>query len=226
MYKNLLILILTVLLIILIIKLTQYKNTEIITYDDNEIVEYKIKNKETPDLTDTFNIKEYDIINDNIIIHNKFKNELLDSKKNKEQNCKKDYKDKKNKKKEIDKIINKNAKKLKIYELNKQYELIASQVLNLKNNFKSDLNNFLNDKKQKKISKNEIKTIINNLNIEINNNLNKIKKIKLNYSDLDDITLINKYENILLIKDDLLNQKKNIYIKFDKDKIQSITSGI
>jgi hypothetical protein len=215
MYKNLLILILTVLIIILIIKLSNFNNKEIISCDD-KIIEYKIAHKKKIDLSDKFNIKEYDIINDNIIIHNKFKNELLDSKKNKDQDYKKNHKDKENKKKDIDKEIIENANKIKLYELNKQYELIYNQVLSLKNNFKSDLNNFLNDKKQKKISKNEMQIIIKNLDIEINNNLKKIKSIKANYSDINDIFLINKYENILLIKDDLLNKKKNIYIRFTK----------
>jgi hypothetical protein len=216
MYKNLLILTLIILLIILIILLIKFQNKEL-DFNDNEIIKYKITNKkEMDDLSDKFNIKEYDIINENIIIHNKFKNELLDSKKNKEKNYENECKDKKRKKKETFKKINENAKKIKLYELNKHYKLTTNQVLSLKNNFKSDLNNFLNDKKHNKISKNEIKLIIKNLDIEINNNLYKIKKISSNYSDIDNIELINKYENILLIKDDLLNKKKNIYIQFNK----------
>ena len=212
MYKNLLILTLIILLIILIIK---FQNKEL-NFDNNEIIEYKIANKKEIDLSDKFNIKEYDIINENIIIHNKFKNELLDSKKNKEQNYEKECKNKERKKTEAYKKVNANAKKIKLYELNKQYELTSNQVLSLKNNFKSDLNNFLNDKKHNKISKSEIKTIIKNLDIEITNNLYKIKKINSNYSDINNIELINKYENILLIKDDLLNKKKNIYNQFNK----------
>jgi hypothetical protein len=216
MYKNLLLLtllILSILIIILIISIIINQNKEFES-DCNEIRDYKITNKKSVDLLDKFNIKEYDIINENIIIHNKFKNELLNSKKNKEQSYEKEYKDKEKKEKETYKKINENAKKIKLYELTKNYELTSNQVLSLKNNFKLDLNNFLNDKKYNKISKNEIKTIVKNLNIEIKNNLHKIKKINSNYSDIDNIELINKYENILLIKDDLLNKKKNIYIKF------------
>ena len=78
MYKNLLILTLIILLIILIILLIKFQNKEL-DFNDNEIIKYKITNKkEMDDLSDKFNIKEYDIINENIIIHNKFKNELLE----------------------------------------------------------------------------------------------------------------------------------------------------
>ena len=38
----------------------------------------KNKNKKEDNLSDKFNIKEFDFINDNIVIHNKFKTELLD----------------------------------------------------------------------------------------------------------------------------------------------------
>lgn len=212
MYKILLIFILLLILILLLIIRFQNKEPH---FDDNEIIEYKISNKKEPVLADKFNIKEYDVINENIIIHNKFKNELLNSKKDKEQKYKKECKDNDKKEKEMNKKINKNVKKIKLYELNKNYELTSNQVLILKNNFKSDLNNFLNDKKYNKITKNELKAIIKNLDIEIENNLHKIKKINSNYFDINNVKLINKYENVLLIKDDLLNKKKNIYIQFN-----------
>lgn len=212
MYKILLIFILLLILILLLIIRFQNKEPH---FDDNEIIEYKISNKKEPVLADKFNIKEYDVINENIIIHNKFKNELLNSKKDKEQKYKKECKDNDKKEKEMNKKINKNVKKIKLYELNKNYELTSNQVLILKNNFKSDLNNFLNDKKHNKITKTELKAIIKNLDIEIENNLHKIKKINSNYFDINNVKLINKYENVLLIKDDLLNKKKNIYIQFN-----------
>lgn len=215
MYQNLCFIMITLLIILIILLIFKlFKNDEIIVIDDDEIVEYKIGNRKKVDLSDTFNIKEYDVINDNIIIHNKFKNELLDSKKNKECYKKKKNQENESQKERINKLININAKKLKIQELNKQYNITSSEVSSLKSQFKLDLNNFLNDKKQNKVSKDEIRLIIKKLNIEISNNLNKIKQIHLTYSDIDDINLINRYENILLTKDDILNKKKNIYIRF------------
>ena len=49
--------------------------------DDIDINKYNIIAKKHINQDDKYNIKQYDIINDNIIIHSKYKNELLNLKK-------------------------------------------------------------------------------------------------------------------------------------------------
>ena len=75
----------TILCIIFLLGYISYVNNNTEISEIDLLSEYtlsknklKNKNKKEDNLSDKFNIKEFDFINDNIIIHNKFKTELLD----------------------------------------------------------------------------------------------------------------------------------------------------
>lgn len=166
----------------------------------------------------TYNIKEYEVINDNIMIHNKFKKELIDNINNKV-------------------IINnliKNERNLKEHELlknmniesiNYNIELLKSKIKNtkidinnLKNLLKLDINNLLNDIKYNNLTQNDKSTLKQNIKKELVKNNNDI----IHYNKLhNNIFIENKIYNKLLqnvlqllkIKDKLLIKKYKIYIK-------------
>ena len=199
--------------ILIIIIFLYYFQTNI-NEDNIDINQYKINTKKVINLDDKFNIKKYDIINDNVIIHNTYKKELINLKKNKEfidyeENTKRNnlliLKNKK---------IEENSKKLKILEFNKKINKLKYNIKSFKISSKIELKDFLNDFNNNKISKNEIKYLINNLKIEFDKN-NKIINTLTQNSDNDiPYEYIEEYNRLLNIKNILIQKKMNIFLKF------------
>lgn len=181
--------------------------------EDINIDNYKIKSKKCINPDDKYNIKQYDIINDNIIIHSKYKNELLNLKQNK---LKIDQENKYNQEKKIkerNQKIKINSEKIKKYEFQQRIEQLKLNIKSIKLLLKNELNNFIVDYNKKLISSNEIKNLISNLNIELQNN-NKLIDNDL-YNEYDKYH-VDEYFNVVKIKSKLLNKKINIYSKFLK----------
>ena len=200
--------------IFLIFIIILYNNINLNTCEDNiNIDKYKIITKKNINQDDKYNIKQYDIINDNIIIHSKYKNELLNLKKYKNMIDKKENNQKINKIEIRNQEIKINSDKLKIYEFKQKIKKLKSNIKSLKLSLKIELNNFLNDYNKKKISEDEIKKIIYNLKKELDDNN------KLLYTDSNtiiDINDINEYNRLINIKKILLEKKINIFTKFLK----------
>ena len=169
--------------------------------------------KLTIKIQDKYNIKKYDIINDNIIIHNKYKSELLNLKKYKNTLEQKEHDNKKQKLEQRNQEIKINSDKLKISDFQQQIGKLKSSIKSIKLTLKIDLNNFLNDYNQKKISSNDIKIIIVNLQKELDKN-NKL--LDINIDPIINIDDINEYHQLINIKNILLTKKINIFTKFLK----------
>lgn len=202
-------------IIFLIIYIHLKSNTCNYTNDDIIVEKYKIKTKKIEDSNDKYNIKQYDIINDNVIIHNKFKNELLNLQNykhaiEKQQQC--------NKNKLLEQRkhqIQINSKKIRNYEFKQKIYNIKLNIQSLKLLLKNELASFLTDYNKDLISQDEIKKIINNLKIDYNNN-HKLLDIK-NDNDIDiDQNDKEEYIKLINIKSELINKKINIYTKFLK----------
>lgn len=167
---------------------------------NSECKEYKIiKEKKENNICDTFNIKEFDIINDNVIIHNKFKTELLDHNFNKYNKELKELelKDINDKKIKQDIIIN--SKYVQLEDLNKTNKQIIQDIKYLRNNLKKEINDFMHDYKNKIATKKDALMIISNLNKEIND----INKYIINIDT--------KFKKYPLEKINLLNKKIRLY---------------
>lgn len=201
--------------LILILFLIFYQTNLNINEDQIDIDKYKISTKKSINKKDQYNIKEYDIINDNIIIHSKYKNELLNLKKYKEIKDKEEHDNKLEQLKKRNQEINTNSKKLKIYELKQKIKNIKLNIKSLKLSIKIELNNFLNDYNQNKVSSNEIKYLIYNVQKEINKNNKLIYKMN-NTEDIIEKQYIDEYNNLINIKNVLLEKKINIFAKFLK----------
>jgi len=186
-------------ILVFIIILIYYTNTKH-TDDNDECIEYKIvKDKKIMNIDDMYNIKEYDTINNNIIIHNKFKNELLDYNKQKYTKEVEEGHEKKLKQQEKQEIILKNAMVLKQKELELKNMRIINETNNIKINMKKELNDFITDYKNKLATKKDALIIINNLQDEIlkmNTYLNSFNSINkntyLSKAPLDKIHILNK----------------------------------
>ena len=201
--------------IVLLIILILYNNINInICSDDNiNIDNYKIITKKSINQDDKYNIKQYDIINDNIIIHNKYKNELINLKKYKNTIDKKENEHKLQKLEKRNQEIKINSDKLKIHEFKQKIKLLNFNIQSLKLSLKEELRNFLNDYKQNNITPDEIKMIIYNLKKELDDN------DKLSDTEIDDIIDtddIDEYHRLLNIKKSLIEKKINIFTKFLK----------
>ena len=182
---------------------------------DSHLLEYKISkhNIKTNNIKNKFNIKEFDSINDNIIVHNKFKNELLEYKAKKKILLEEIDKSNKQKTKKYKDNLNKNIEIEKEKNLSQDITILKSDIKSLSSLLKSDLNNILNDIKQNKLSKIDkikLKSIVSNelkknkyLFNSINNNTNNEKIIELN----------KLYKQLLQKKIDILNKKYKIYVK-------------
>jgi hypothetical protein len=181
--------------------------------EDIDIDKYKITTKKIINREDKYNIKKYDIINDNIIIHNKYKSELLNLKKYKNTLEQKEHDNKKQKLEQRNQEIKINSDKLKISDFQQQIGKLKSSIKSIKLTLKIDLNNFLNDYNQKKISSNDIKIIIVNLQKELDKN-NKL--LDINIDPIINIDDINVYHQLINIKNILLTKKINIFTKFLK----------
>ena len=201
--------------IVLLIILILYNNINInICSDDNiNIDNYKIITKKSINQDDKYNIKQYDIINDNIIIHNKYKNELINLKKYKNTIDNKENEHKLQKLEKRNQEIKINSDKLKIHEFKQKIKLLNFNIQSLKLSLKEELRNFLNDYKQNNIKPDEIKMIIYNLKKELDDN------DKLSDTEIDDIIDtddIDEYHRLLNIKKSLIEKKINIFTKFLK----------
>ncbi len=185
-----------------------------VSEDNIDINQYKINTKKLVNLEDKFNIKNYDIINDNVIIHNTYKKELINLKKNKELI---DYEEL-NKKNNLliirNKEIEQNSKKLKILEFNKKINKLKYNIKSFKLSSKIELQDFLNDYNNNKISKNEIKYLINNLKTDLYNNNKIINTLKQNPDNDIPYEYIEDYNKLLDIKNILIQKKINIFLKF------------
>lgn len=196
------------------------RNVEILDID-----KYKLNVKPPIEPIDKFNIKEYGIINENIIIHNKYKKELEGLKKSKyiidQKNEIKNQKilEMRNEK------INKNSKKLKIQELQKKVDLTKDNIKSLKISFKLELNKFLTNVKQNRISKNDLNSIISGLSKQLIENNKLIEKMHISMTESNSINindaeynmyiqLLEEYLSLLNIKNNIIQKKLNIYIKF------------
>lgn len=180
--------------------------------DDIDINKYNIIAKKHINQDDKYNIKQYDIINDNIIIHSKYKNELLNLKKYKKIKDKEENDQKIQMLEKRNQEIKINSEKLKIQEFNKKIKKLKLNIQSLKLSLKIELKNFLNDYNQNKISSNEIKIIIYNLKKELENN----NKLLYNNDDYLSTEYIKEYNNLINIKKVLLEKKLNIFAKFLK----------
>jgi hypothetical protein len=209
-------------LIILIFFIIYYchTNKDVDTIDINK---YKINIKNPENVEDKYNIKNYGLINENIIIHNKYKKELEGLIRNKYITDKIKEKQKQDLLEERNKKIVHNSKKLRNYELKKKINLLKDNINSLKLTFKLELNDFLNDKKQKLITNNDLNEIILKLEKDIKENENKIistiKTIKQNNDTNSDIyseyiSLTEEYINLVKIKISIIQKKLKIYIKF------------
>lgn len=205
---------------ILYIIYTIYQNTSEIESinlkinNSDKVSEYKIKQQRDINNIDKYNIKEYDHLNENIIIHNKFKNELINNKI--EQNLKNNYiQEQINiKNKEILNQININKDKLIIENLKIQIKKLKNENELFKLLLKTDINNILNDLKNNKL-KNEDKNLLLS---KIENNIKLVnKELELNndkdYNNSEKYKLYTIYNKLLNNKLELLNKKYKIYQK-------------
>lgn len=193
-----------------------YENNDVLNKNLNEdnlikIKEYKIKNKKKEEINDKFNIKEYNYINNDIIIHNKYKNELLDNLENKYKNEKINQIKEDKKKQELYIKIKENSEVVLLNNLKSKISNILNEIKSLKLLLEMDITNLLTDIKLNKISYNEKINLKNNIIIEINNINNEIKEYeKLINSNNND------YKKLIYIYIKGLNKKLKFYYKKQK----------
>jgi len=189
-----------------IIKLDVNNNTEISKIDilsEYNLSKNKLKNKKEDNLSDKFNIKEFDFINDNIIIHNKFKTELLDYQNDK---CLvKSHIEQLQKEKELEftKSFQKNIKVKTKQHLINDILNIQEDIRSLKLLFKEDINNIINDINKNMLTSEDKEQIIKII-------ISEIQKTKKQFS-LQNQEQINILEHQK--KNKLLQQKLNILKK-------------
>jgi hypothetical protein len=163
----------------------------------------KLKNKKEDNLSDKFNIKEFDFINDNIIIHNKFKTELLDYQNDK---CLvKSHIEQLQKDKELEftKSFQKNIEVKTKQHLIHDILNIQEDIRSLKLLFKEDINNIINDINKNMLTSEDKEQIIKII-------ISEIQKTKKQFS-LQNQEQINILEHQK--KNKLLQQKLNILKK-------------
>lgn len=202
-------------IIILILLFIINTNNEDIINDETYIAQYNIKNRNNKrdkikNHDNIFNIKEFETINENIIIHNKFKNELLENKlkiltqKNKEDIERENYINK------LNKQIETNSEFLKRQEIETNILKKFNEIESIKQNFKIDINNILNDIKNNKLDKFEKNNLIKNLS-NILNKLHKELNIYNQLNDQNNSNLTSKYIKLLNYEIDLISKKLKIY---------------
>jgi len=189
-----------------IIKLDVNNNTEMSKIDilsEYNLSKNKLKNKKEDNLSDKFNIKEFDFINDNIIIHNKFKTELLDYQNDK---CLvKSHIEQLQKDKELEftKSFQKNIEVKTKQHLIHDILNIQEDIRSLKLLFKEDINNIINDINKNMLTSEDKEQIIKII-------ISEIQKTKKQFS-LQNQEQINILEHQK--KNKLLQQKLNILKK-------------
>ena len=207
-----------VLIILFYIYLYHYNadNCKLNNLLDENLINYNIHcngNNNNKKSIDVFNIKEYDSINENIIIHNKFKTELLEYNnqkgilQNQINNIKKE--NKKRKEKEIlTNIIKENENNL-INDI----KLLKVELNTLKLLFKENIKNLLFDIKEDKLSLSEKELIKNAIKIELDDSYNKYNKIINNKKNNIKDKNLNDYITLLGYKIKILDKKLLIYNK-------------
>lgn len=172
----------------------------------------KNKNKNDNKLCDKFNIKEFDFINDNIIIHSKFKTELLDYQTNKNLIQSELDKQKKQKELEFNQSFQKNIELETHQQLLKDINKLKSDISSLKLLFKDDITNIQKDIRDNNLTNNEKTELLNIIINEINKS-NKILEIsKSQETQLNNPDFKIKIK-LLMQKIKILEKKINIYTK-------------
>lgn len=170
----------------------------------------KNKNKKNDKLYDKYNIKEFDCINDNIIIHNKFKTELIDYQTNKNLIQLQLEELKKQKDIEFIKSFQKNIELETKQQLIKDILILHEDIKTLKLLFKEDINNIINDIKDGKINTNDSKELLKIIMAEINKTKKQLQLSSQNTNESDEY---NKKIELLQQKINILNKKFKIYSK-------------
>lgn len=199
--------------------MSEIESINSIINDCDKVSEYKIKHQNSinniNNINDKYNIKEYDHLNENIIIHNQFKNELINSKFEKKIKNKiiQDYINKKNK--EIEDKINKNKDIVLINNLKNQINIIKNENESFKLLLKTDINNILNDLKNNKLQNEDKNILISKIenNIKLVTNELELNYNRYNNNNSEEYKLYNIYNKLLNNKLELLNKKYKIYKK-------------
>lgn len=183
-------------------------------------IKIKNKNKKIDKLYDKYNIKEFDCINDNIIIHNKFKTELLDYQTNKNLIQLELEESKKQKELELNKSFQKNIEVETKQQLIKDILKLQDDNKALKLLFKEDIKNIITDIKNGNLTNDNKKELIQMILLEIE----KIKKqLQLILEAKNNSYESNKKTQLLQEKINILNKKFELYTKiFNTNDINSI----
>ncbi len=188
-----------VLLMIFFYIVSKYDTEEDISYRNYHITKRKKKNN----ADDAYNIKEYDVMNENIVIHNKFKNELVDYRNTKYEKEHTEYQNKSEEQQRLKDEIDANAKKLMFEEIKKTDARIRRETESIKNSIKKEINDFLIDYNAKRATTNDIIIILKNIDNEITNTLKY-----MNNMENDSIYLKAPEEKI-----NILEKKKRLFTK-------------
>ena len=168
----------------------------------------KNKNKKEDNLSDKFNIKEFDFINDNIIIHNKFKTELLDYQNDKCLAQSRIEQLQKEKELEFTKSFQKNIEAETKQHLINDILNIQEDIRSLKLLFKDDINNIINDINENLLTSGDKEEIIKIIISEIQKTK---KQFSLHNKEQKNILEQQKKNKLLQQKLNILEKKLNIY---------------
>lgn len=176
----------------------------------------KNKNKKEDNLSDKFNIKEFDFINDNIIIHNKFKTELLDYQTDKCLVQSHIEQLQKEKELEFTKSFQKNIEVETKQHLMNDILNIQEDIRSLKLLFKDDINNIINDINENILTSQDKEQIIKIITSEIQKTK---KQFSLQNEEQINILEHQKKNKLLQQKLNILEKKLKIYNQLFKKNI-------
>jgi hypothetical protein len=178
--------------------------------DDEYLSEYKLKKKKKTKkkYNDIFNIKEYDKLNENIIIHNKYKNELLEWNNDKIKNNQKEIIKQSLEKEKQKEIIIKNSEIIRQNELKQKILKKKYKLENLEKSLKDDLNNIKYDIEHNNILANDKQKLLTDLTKYIN----EINNEYIHLKDIDD-KLQHSYKTLLKKELKLLKNRQILYQK-------------
>ena len=176
----------------------------------------KNKNKKEDNLSDKFNIKEFDFINDNIIIHNKFKTELLDYQTDKCLVQSHIEQLQKEKELEFTKSFQKNIEVETKQHLMNDILNIQEDIRSLKLLFKDDINNIINDINENILTSQDKEQIIKIITSEIQKTK---KQFSLQNEEQINIPEHQKKNKLLQQKLNILEKKLKIYNQLFKKNI-------
>lgn len=203
-------------ILILNVKNINKDNTEPYKIEEYKLSIEKIKNKnKSCNTLNQFNIKEFDLLNDNVIIHNKYRNELLDYKNQKLLSNLEYSKNKQNQNKLLNEKLKINIEVEKHKKILNDIKSIESDLNSLNMLFKKDINNILNDIQNNKLTKFDKEKLKNLIKSEILKTQNIYLQIK-NNNDNDNKIYIIYYQKLLENKLSILQKKYRIYLKILK----------